>query len=51
LSGVKLTPGPKGAFEVSIDGRNIFSKHQLGRFPDNKEVRESVKQAFQSPSA
>ncbi|MBI3744274.1 MAG: SelT/SelW/SelH family protein [Chloroflexi bacterium] len=51
LNGVKLAPGPKGAFEVSINGRNIFSKHQLGRFPDNKEVRESVKQALAAPSS
>jgi len=27
-----------GVFEVTVDGKLIFSKKQLGRFPDDGEV-------------
>jgi len=30
--------GGKGVFDVTADGRLVFSKHQTGRFPDNDEV-------------
>jgi selT/selW/selH-like putative selenoprotein len=30
--------GSGGEFEVSVDGRLIFSKKQAGRFPDTAEV-------------
>lgn len=31
-----------GAFEVRIDGELIFSKLKLNRFPDHREILESV---------
>jgi selenoprotein W-related protein len=34
----KLTPGGGGVFDVSADGKLIFSKKQMGRFPTNEEV-------------
>jgi len=43
LSAVKLVPGAKGSFEVAIGDDLVFSKLNLGRFPDTKEVREMVK--------
>jgi len=30
--------GGKGIFDVTADGRLVFSKHKAGRFPDNDEV-------------
>ena len=34
----KLTPGGGGVFDVSVDGRVIFSKKLVGRFPEPGEV-------------
>ncbi len=34
-----LIQGSGGVFEVVIDGRLVFSKRQLGRFPEPEEVR------------
>jgi len=27
-----------GVFEVSVDGRLVFSKKKLGRFPEDQEI-------------
>ena len=42
LGSVRLAPGGKGTFEVSIDGNLVFSKLEHGRFPDLKEIREAL---------
>jgi selenoprotein W-related protein len=34
----KLIPGSGGVFEVSVDGRSVFSKKEVGRFPDPSEI-------------
>ncbi len=31
-------PGGKGQYDVVVDGRAVFSKHELGRFPEDGEV-------------
>jgi predicted Rdx family selenoprotein len=36
---VGLRAGQKGRFEVSLDGKLIFSKAQLGRKPKPGEIR------------
>ncbi|MCH8190581.1 MAG: Rdx family protein [Chloroflexi bacterium] len=46
MAGAKLVPGVKGAFEVTVNGALVFSKLELGRFPDIKEIRESIKAAL-----
>lgn len=33
-----LVRGSGGEFEITLDGRLIFSKRQEGRFPDPEEV-------------
>ena len=33
-----LKPGHKGIFDVEVDGKKVFSKHELDRFPDPGEV-------------
>ena len=38
-----LVPGAGGAFEVSVDGNLVYSKHQTRRFPELREVMEAVK--------
>lgn len=34
----RLVAGGGGIFDVQADGRMVFSKHQVGRFPDESEV-------------
>ncbi|PYS02839.1 MAG: selenoprotein [Acidobacteria bacterium] len=38
-----LVPSDGGRFEVSIDGKRIFSKLETGRFPDYEEIRKQIK--------
>ncbi len=42
---VELVQSWGGVFEVSRDGRPIFSKKQAGRFPDWEEIRSRLAQA------
>jgi len=37
---VNLIESSGGVFEVRKDGKLIFSKKKLGRFPDTKEIFE-----------
>jgi selenoprotein W-related protein len=39
----KLVPSKGGVFEVSVDGRTIFSKQALGRFPEDGEVLDLIR--------
>jgi selT/selW/selH-like putative selenoprotein len=34
----ELVPASGGVFEVSVDGRKIFSKRDLDRFPAYQEI-------------
>jgi selenoprotein W-related protein len=34
----ELVKGDNGIFDVEVDGRRIFSKHEVGRFPETDEV-------------
>lgn len=38
----RLIRGKGGVFEVVMDGKTIFSKHQQGRFPEEAEVLEKI---------
>ena len=40
-----LVPGARGAFEVFVDGRRVFSKLEEHRFPDEDEVLEDIPSA------
>jgi len=33
-----VTPGGRGQFDVFANGRRVFSKHELGRFPEDGEI-------------
>jgi selenoprotein W-related protein len=41
---VELVESSGGVFEVSRDGKLLFSKKQLGRFPTDEEVDALVAQ-------
>ncbi len=34
----RLIKGDNGIFDVKLDGKMIFSKHEAGRFPESEEV-------------
>jgi selenoprotein W-related protein len=34
----KLVRGKNGVFDVVVDGKLIYSKHETGRFPDPEEI-------------
>lgn len=35
--------GTSGVFDVVVDGRQIFSKHEAGRFPEPDEILRALK--------
>jgi len=38
----EVKPGSKGSFEVSLDGRLLFSKLEKDRFPEPQEIFSQV---------
>jgi len=40
---VKLIEGGGGIFDVKRGGRLIFSKKEVGRFPEHQEIIEKLK--------
>ncbi len=38
----ELVRGKGGVFDVEVDGKLIYSKHQTGRFPEHKEVLDQL---------
>lgn len=40
---VSLVPGSGGIFEVRLDDHTLFSRKQAGRFPEAKELKQSVR--------
>jgi selenoprotein W-related protein len=43
LGEVALVPGTGGVLEVRLDGEVIFSRVREGRFPEAKELKQSVR--------
>jgi len=41
---VELTPGGDGIFDVTVDGKKVFSKTAMGRFPEDGEVAKLIRQ-------
>jgi selenoprotein W-related protein len=41
--GTELIAGHGGVFEVSVDGKRVFSKKSLGRFPNEGEVLDLIR--------
>lgn len=43
LGGVTLVPGTGGIFDVSVDGRIVWSRKEEGRFPELKELKQRIR--------
>ena len=39
----QVVRGSGGIFEVSVDNKRIFSKHEEGRFPTEKEILDKLR--------
>jgi selenoprotein W-related protein len=39
----KLVKGSGGIFDVVVDGKKVFSKHETGRFPEPGEIVEILR--------
>jgi len=39
----KLVQGKAGTFDVAVDGKLIYSRHQTGRFPDAAEIIDALR--------
>jgi len=39
----ELIRGSGGIFDVKVDGTLVFSKHELGRFPEPGEVEAAIR--------
>jgi selenoprotein W-related protein len=42
LSSVELVTSSGGVFEIDLDGDRVFSKRELGRFPEDGEIDGKV---------
>jgi len=42
--GATLIEGSKGIFDIHVDGRLVFSKHQTKRFPEKGELIRMLKE-------
>ncbi len=40
----KLIEGGGGIFDVKVDGKLVYSKHQTGRFPNSGEVLKLIQE-------
>lgn len=45
VASVEIIPSGGGVFEVDLNGRRIFSKKELGRFPEYEEIAEQMEKA------
>lgn len=43
IAGLTLVPGGGGIFEVRLNKEVIFSRKQLGRFPESKELKQLIR--------
>ena len=41
-----IIPSQGGVFEISVDGKLLFSKTELGRFPEDGEAEEIIRNAL-----
>jgi selenoprotein W-related protein len=43
LGEVALIPGTGGIFGVRVDGESVWSRKEIGRFPEAKELKQRVR--------
>jgi selenoprotein W-related protein len=42
IAELKLIPGSGGCFELTVDGKLIYSKLKTGKFPDEEAILAAV---------
>jgi len=42
ISGLTLVPGSGGVFEVTVNGEQVFSRKEAGRYPELRELKEEI---------
>jgi selenoprotein W-related protein len=42
IAELRLVPGDRGVFDWHVDGEVVFSKTELGRFPEIDELKEAL---------
>ena len=45
VASLEIIPSSGGVFEVDLNGQRIFSKKELGRFPELEEITEHLEKA------
>ncbi len=40
---IELIAGSNGVYDITVDGKMIFSKSAIGRFPDSNEIASKIK--------
>jgi selenoprotein W-related protein len=45
VASLEIVPSGGGVFEVDLNGQRIFSKRELGRFPEFDEISEHLEKA------
>lgn len=43
ITSLALVPGTGGIFEVRLNGAVIFSRKEVGRFPESKELKQLIR--------
>jgi len=43
IGSLKLVPSGGGAFEISVNGKKIYSKLETGEFPDHDAILKALK--------
>ena len=51
LAGVTLVPGRGGVFAVRLDGEEVFSQKEAGRFPEPRELKDAIREKLGLPPA
>ena len=43
ISELALKPGTGGVFEVLLEGKIIYSKEDMGKFPESKDLKQLIR--------
>jgi selenoprotein W-related protein len=43
IGSLKLVPSGGGAFEISVNGKKVYSKLETGEFPDSDAILKTLK--------
>ena len=43
MDSLRLIPGTGGAYEVTVNGEQIYSKKATGKYPEVQELIETIK--------